>query len=76
MRLAKATKTSLSPVHPGPVPNYDCGKLAWMCESRHPDTAARAFYTCGDQCVSSCLSKVHCMFVQITGKFVELCYLG
>ena len=53
---------------------------AWMYQSRHRDTAARAFYTCRDQRVNSCLSKVHCMFIhicyEITAKFVELCYLG
>jgi hypothetical protein len=30
-----------------PVPNCDCGRLAWVCQSKHPDTAARCFYICG-----------------------------
>jgi len=43
-------------VHPElPVPNCDCGKPAHVFESKHLDTAARAFYTYGDCCVSNCL---------------------
>jgi hypothetical protein len=30
-----------------PVPNCECGRLAWVCQSKHPDTAARCFYLCG-----------------------------
>ena len=31
-----------TPVPPElPVPNCDCGRLAWVCQSKHPDTAAR-----------------------------------
>jgi hypothetical protein len=29
------------------VPNYDCGTLAWVCQSKHPDMTAHCFYTCG-----------------------------
>jgi hypothetical protein len=29
------------------VTNCDCGRLAWVCQSKHPDTAARCFYLCG-----------------------------
>jgi hypothetical protein len=35
-------------VHPDIlVPNCDCGRPVWVCQSKHPDTAARCFYTCG-----------------------------
>jgi hypothetical protein len=30
-----------------PVPNYDCGRPAWVCQSKHLDTTARCFYLCG-----------------------------
>jgi hypothetical protein len=30
-----------------PVPNCDYGRLAWVCQSKHPDTVARYFYLCG-----------------------------
>ena len=30
-----------------PMPNCDCGKLAWVCQSKHPNMATRCFYTCG-----------------------------
>jgi hypothetical protein len=30
-----------------PVLNYDCGRLAWVYQSKHPDTAAHCFYLCG-----------------------------
>jgi hypothetical protein len=37
-----------SPVPPDlSVPNYACGRSAWVCQSKHPDTVARCFYTCG-----------------------------
>jgi hypothetical protein len=29
-----------------PIPNCDYGRLAWVCQSKHPDTDARCFYTC------------------------------
>jgi hypothetical protein len=29
------------------VPNCDCGRPACVCQSKHPDTAARCFYLCG-----------------------------
>jgi hypothetical protein len=29
------------------VPNCDCGRLAWVCQSKHPDTFAPCFYLCG-----------------------------
>jgi hypothetical protein len=29
------------------VPNCDCGKSAWICQSKHPDMAACCFYTGG-----------------------------
>jgi hypothetical protein len=36
------------PVSPElPVPSCDCGRLTWVCQSKHPDTAARCFYLCG-----------------------------
>ena len=42
-----------APVPPElPVTKCDCGKLVNVDESRHPDTAARAYYTCGDSRVS------------------------
>jgi hypothetical protein len=46
-----------APVHPElPVPNCDCGKPAHVFESKHlDDTAAWAFYTYGDCCVSNYL---------------------
>jgi hypothetical protein len=37
-----------------PMPNCDCVKPAHMYQSRHPDTVAHAFHTCGDQRVSNC----------------------
>jgi hypothetical protein len=30
-----------------PVSNCDYGRLAWVCQSKHPDMAARCFYLCG-----------------------------
>jgi hypothetical protein len=30
-----------------PVPNYDCGRPAWVCQSKHLDTTACCFYLCG-----------------------------
>ena len=36
-----------APVPPDlPVPNCDCGFPAHVFQSKHPDTAARCFYTC------------------------------
>jgi hypothetical protein len=29
------------------VPKCDCGRLAWVYQSKHPDTVARCFYLCG-----------------------------
>jgi hypothetical protein len=29
------------------VPNCDCGRPAWVCQSKHPFTVARCFYLCG-----------------------------
>ena len=29
------------------VPNYNFGRPAWVCQSKHPDTTARCFYLCG-----------------------------
>ena len=37
-----------------PVPNCDCGFPADVFQSRHPDTAARCFYTCSRFNVSNC----------------------
>ncbi|CAO2038187.1 unnamed protein product [Urochloa humidicola] len=38
-----------APVPPAlPIPNCDCGKPAQVTQSMHPDTAARAYYTCSD----------------------------
>ena len=37
---------------PLPVPNCECGKPAKVTQSMHPDTAARAYYLCGDYRVS------------------------
>jgi hypothetical protein len=37
-----------APVPPElPVPNCDCGRLAWVHQSQHPDTAAHCYYLCG-----------------------------
>jgi hypothetical protein len=37
-----------APVPPDlPVSNCDCGRLAWVFQSKHPDMTARCFYTCG-----------------------------
>ena len=36
-----------------PVPNCDCGRPADVFQSRHPDTAARCFYTCSHFNVSN-----------------------
>ena len=68
-----------APVHLElPIPNCDYGKPALVYQSRHSDTTTRAFYTCGDQRVSSCLSIVHRMFLhichEIHANFVELCF--
>ena len=27
------------------VPNCDCGRPAWVCQFKNPDTTARCFYT-------------------------------
>jgi hypothetical protein len=36
-----------APVPPKlPVPNCDCGRLAWVCQSKHRDTVARCLYLC------------------------------
>ena len=41
-------------VHPKqPVPKCDHGKLAQVDELRHPNTAARVYYTYDDCCVSN-----------------------
>ncbi|CAO2047495.1 unnamed protein product [Urochloa humidicola] len=38
-----------APVPPAvPIPNCDCGNPAKVKQSNHPDTAARAYYLCGD----------------------------
>ena len=37
---------------PLPVPNCEFGKPAKVTQSMHPDTAARAYYLCGDYRVS------------------------
>ncbi|CAO2189186.1 unnamed protein product [Urochloa humidicola] len=38
-----------APVPPAvPVPNCDYGNPAKVKQSNHPDTAARAYYLCGD----------------------------
>jgi hypothetical protein len=29
------------------VSNFDSGRLAWVCQSIHPDMVARCFYLCG-----------------------------
>ena len=37
-----------APVPPDlPMPNYDYGRPAWVCQSKHPDTATQCFYLCG-----------------------------
>jgi len=36
------------------IPNCDCGHPAHVSQSRHPDTAARCFYTCYSCSVSHC----------------------
>jgi hypothetical protein len=37
-----------APVPPDlPVPNYDCGRPAWVCQSKHACTTAHCFYLCG-----------------------------
>ena len=44
-----------APVPPEfPVPNRDGGRSADVFQSRHPDTAARYFYTCSRFKVSNC----------------------
>lgn len=44
-----------APVPPAlPSPQCECGKPARVTQSMHPDTAARAYYKCGDHRVSSC----------------------
>ena len=41
------TSSKDAPVPPDlPVPNYDFGHPADVFQSKHPDTAARYFYTC------------------------------
>jgi hypothetical protein len=41
-----------APVPPElPVPN--CGRLAWVCQSKHQDTVSRCFYLYGGFDVSS-----------------------
>ena len=47
-----------------PVPNYDYGRPVNVCQSRHPDTVARCFYTCSRFNVSNSFR----MF------FLHLCY--
>jgi hypothetical protein len=43
-----------APVPPTfPVPNSDCGKATHVTQSMHPDTAARAYYSCPDYRVST-----------------------
>jgi hypothetical protein len=37
-----------APVPPDlPVPNCDCGRPTWVCQSKHTNTTARCFYLCG-----------------------------
>jgi hypothetical protein len=43
-----------APVPPAlPIPNCDCGKAAHVTQSMHPDTTARAYYSCPDYRVST-----------------------
>ena len=44
-----------APIPPDlPVPNCDCGCSAHVFQSKHPDTAARCFYTCSRFNVKNC----------------------
>ena len=55
-----------APVPPElPVPNCDCGRLADVFQSRHPDTAARCFYTCSRFNVSNCFRIIVSSFVLV-----------
>ena len=46
-----------------PVPNCDCGRPADVFQSRHPDTAARYFYTYSCFNVSNCFRMFFSSFV-------------
>ena len=53
-----------APVPPDlPVPNYDCDRPADVFQSRHPDTAARCFYTCSRFNVSNSFRMFFSSFV-------------
>ena len=45
------------------VPNCDCGRPVDVFQSRHPDTAARYFYTCSRFNVSNCFRMFFSSFV-------------
>ena len=53
-----------APVPPDlPVPNYDCGLSAHMFQSKHPDIAARCFYTCSRFNVSNCFHYLFFLYL-------------
>jgi hypothetical protein len=52
------------------VPNCDYGRLAWVFQSKHPDTAARCFYTCGSINVRSFFT---CMFLLFNRCVMMFC---
>jgi hypothetical protein len=55
-----------APVSPElPVSNCDYGRPADVFQSRHPDTAARCFYTCSRFNVSYCF-RIFFFFICIT----------
>ena len=53
-----------APVPPElPVLNCDCGRPDDVFQSRHPDTAARCFYTCNRFNVCNCFYMFFSLFV-------------
>ena len=53
-----------APVPPNlSVPNYDCGFPTDVFQSRHPDTAARCFYTSSSFNVSNYFHYLFSLFV-------------
>ena len=68
-----------APVPPDlPVPNRDCGRPADVFQSRHPDTAARCFYTCSRFIVSNyfCMCFFLHLYYQVTNVLLEFCCVG
>jgi hypothetical protein len=48
-----------------PMPNCDCDRPTWFFESKHPDTAARCFCTCGGFILRSISLVCFCYLIDV-----------